>query len=172
LGPAWRAAYDDDGSSFCTSLRAALSLAASLHDEQTRGYEHVVLVTDGDDLAGNWQLGVERLENTGMNIHVLGVGDKEKDHWIPSGRADDPYLTFEGERVTTRRRDDLLQELATAAKGEYQAEESAVQPLAQWFEQVVAPLPLREWSEDRQPLLTARYAWFYGAALALFVIAW
>ncbi len=169
LGPAGRLGYNDDGSSFGTSLQAALAMAAASHDEQVRGYEHLLLITDGDDLAGNWQAGVPRLQSTGIAVHVLGIGHPETESFIPTGRADEPWLMFDGQRVTTRRHDDLLEELATAVHGDYQMEETSARPLADWFEQAVAPMPLREWTEDRQPLMVQRYGWFFGAALALFV---
>lgn len=175
FGTAGRLSYNDDGAGFGTSLRAALSLAATLHDPRLGGFEHVVLVTDGDDLAGGWQTAVGRLRPTGMSVHVLGVGDKDKDCFIPSGRSEEPFLTYEDEaegrrRVTTRRQDKLLEDLAVAADGDYQPEEESAQPLVRWFEQSVAPLPPREWTEDRRPLLVQRYGWFFGVALALFVI--
>src|SRR5262249_5004961 len=55
FGPAGRLSYNDDGTASGTSLRAALSLTATLHDPRVRGFEHVVLITDGDDLAGGWE---------------------------------------------------------------------------------------------------------------------
>jgi Ca-activated chloride channel family protein len=170
LGSAGRMGYNDDGSNFGTSLRAALALAANLHDERARGFEHLVVVSDGDDLAGSWNRGIERLANAGIIVHVLAVGDREKDQWIPTGKADEPYLLFESNRVTTRRHDEVLQGLAGAAGGDYLAEESVREPLVRWFEESVVPLPLREWTEDRQPLLQARYGWCFAAALALFLI--
>jgi len=170
LGPSGRLGLGEESGSFGTSLRAALTLTAGFHDDRLRGFEHVLLITDGDDLAGGWQSGAQRLKNAGMVMHVFGIGDKDKERFIPSGRADDPYLALEGERVTTRRHDELLEELATVAQGDYQTEESGAHPLVQWFELAVAPLPLREWTEDRQPLLVQRYAWFFGGALVLFLL--
>ena len=175
FGPAARLGYNDDGAGFGTSLRAALGLTAALHDPRLRGFEHVVLITDGDDLAGGWESAIGRLRQSGMAVHVLGVGDKEKDSYIPSGRPEEPFLMFDDEegrrRVTTRRQDKLLEELAAAANGDYQPEEEDVRPLTTWFEREVASLAAREWTEDRRPLLKQQYGWFFAGALALFFVA-
>jgi Ca-activated chloride channel family protein len=175
FGSAGRLGYNDDGSSFGTSLRAALNLAAIVHEELLRGYEQVVLITDGDDLAGNWQPAIARLRQTGMAVHVLGVGDAANESRIPSGRAEEPFLFYVDESrgrllVMTRRHDEVLEAMTSAVEGVFQREESVQHPLVQWFEQDVKPLPAREWTDDRLPLLVQRYGWFFGAALALFII--
>jgi Ca-activated chloride channel family protein len=171
LGPAARVSAEGEG----TSLRAALELAAGVTDEAARGYQHLVLISDGDDLAGGWQVGAARLKQAGYGVLILGVGDPGQDSFIPAGGGD--YLRYTDEdgtvrRATTRRHDALLRDMAEAVGGAYQPEEATPQPLLRWFRDAVAGLPLREWIEDRGQLLVARYGWFYGGALVALVLGW
>src|SRR5262249_51341029 len=133
-------------------------------------------ITDGDDLAGGWESAIGRLRQTGMAVHVLGVGDKDKDSYIPSGPPEAPVLMYDDEeqgrrRVTKRRQGKLLEARAAAASGDYKPAEEDVRPLTTWFEREVASLAPREWTEDRRPLLKQQYGWFFAAAWALFFVA-
>jgi Ca-activated chloride channel family protein len=175
LGATGRLGYTDDGTSYGTSLRQALHLAAAVHDPRFPGFQEILLISDGDDLAGDWHEGIAAARAAGIPVHTLGVGDPDQDAFIPTGRSDEPYSLFlnaeqQLQKITTRRRDGVLQKLAEETRGSYQAEENAPQPLLEWFQAHIAHLPARAWAEDHRPLRLHQYSWFFAGGLGLLVV--
>jgi Ca-activated chloride channel family protein len=176
LGYAGRLGYTEEGDSYGTSFREALKVATTVHDPRFQGYQEILLVSDGDDLAGDWQQGAAVAGAAGIPVHVLGVGDPAQDAFIPSGRSEEPYQLFAPtsedlpEKVTTRRRDRVLERIAALTGGSYHGEESAPHPLLGWFQTYLSGLPARPWGEDQQPLRLHQFRWFFAGAVLLFVV--
>lgn len=170
LGTAERIGYKEDGTSYGTSLRHALELAATTHDARFRGFQEVLLISDGDDLAGDWQAGVQGALKAELPIHTLAVGDPSRDSLIPTGRSEMPYLLYEGQRVRTRRHDATLREISRQTGGLFTGEEADTLPLVRWFHSEVARKPVHEWTDDQRPLALERFGWFFGAALVLLLL--
>jgi Ca-activated chloride channel family protein len=169
LGVGERIGYKEDGTSFGTSLRRALELAAQTHDPRFRGFQEVLLISDGDDLAGDWWFGIQAAQQAALPVHGFAVGDPARESFIPTGRSDVPYQLHEGQRVRTRRNDAALLELSRQTGGTFVAEEDGGQALVRWFRTRVATQPVREWTEDQRSLALLRYGWFLLAALILLV---
>jgi Ca-activated chloride channel homolog len=150
-----------------TQLRPAIELAVNYLDPLAMGFQELLLVSDGDDLAGDWQRGSEAARKARVPVHALGVGDPEHPRRIPH---ESTYLKYDDEWVTTRRHDDVLESLARGTGGVYVPEQSSTLPLVYWFQNHIAPLPVREWTDDRRPIPVARYGWFFAAALALVLV--
>ncbi len=150
-----------------TRLRPALELAVNYLDPRSAGFQELLLVSDGDDLAGDWRVGLEAARRAGVPIHVLGVGDPEKAMRIPHAGG---YLKYQDDWVTTKRHDEVLGALARETGGLYVPEETAFLPLVYWFQEHIASLPVREWTEDQRPIPVARYGWLFALALVLLVL--
>jgi Ca-activated chloride channel family protein len=170
LGVQERIGYKEDGLSFGTSLRAALEQALAVHDPEFRGFQEILLISDGDDLAGDWRIAVKEAQKAGVPVSTLGVGDPFRDAFIPTGDRDSPYVVYEGQRVRTRRQDRILREIGNATGGLFLGEEESSQPAAFWFQTEVAKRPAREWEAHRRPLPADRSGWFLGAAFILLVL--
>jgi len=170
LGVQGRIGYKEDGLSFGTSLRAGLEQALEVHDPEFRGFQEILVVSDGDDLAGDWRLAVNDAQKAGVLVSILGVGDPFRDALIPTGQRDNPYVVHEGQRVRTRRQDRILREIVNATGGLFLGEEESSQPAAFWFQTEVANRPAREWEEHRRPMPVDRSVWFLGAAFILLVL--
>lgn len=158
LGPAGRLGKGEAG----TQIRAALVKATEHLDPEAKGFQEILLISDGDDLAGDWQQGAEAARAAGVPVHTLAVG-QPKPVPIPDGSG---YLRSQGELVLTQRKDEVLRTIAAITQGTYQSEE-VEHSLVQWFQNVIKPQPAREWLEDQQPLYQQRFAWFFAGALAL-----
>ncbi len=150
-----------------TQLRPALELAVNYLEPRATGFQELLLVSDGDDLAGDWRRGIAAARKAGVAIHVLGIGDPREPRRIPQGSS---YLKHDDDWVTTRRHDDVLQALAGETAGVYVPEEASFAPLLYWFQQHIAPLPVREWTEDQRPIPVARYGWFFAGALLILLV--
>ncbi len=162
-----RVVWLPDGNSYGTSLRAALELAVRTHDPEARGFQETLLVSDGDDLAGDWSPAISLIQSDQLAVTTLAIGDPAREALIPTGKAEEPFLIFDGQPVRTRRHGAVLRQIAEATGGEFIAEEQGPLALMAWFQQSVARRPEREWFADRIPQYRHRFAWFYAAALIL-----
>jgi Ca-activated chloride channel family protein len=173
LGPAERLSYREDGAGLGTSLQAALDLAGASLDVEAQGFHEILLISDGDDLAGDWEPALQRCVAMRATVHVLGIGDPERDAPIPLGPNEFLYAeTTAGERVLvhTRRRDALLHAVAEQSGGEHLSEGEAAQPLVTWFREKISRLPVRERTDDLRPVPLHRSGWFFASALVLLAI--
>lgn len=156
------------GTSFGPAFRLARQCLAAAANQPLRPV--VLLVTDGDDLAGDGPAQA-RAELAGWSdLVVLGVGRPDIASPIPTGDADVPFLQYAApgqppQRVETRRRDDVLAALASAAGGVwFDAEKGA--PLLSWWREWLAAPTHRIWQEARQTPKHA-HAWFLVPAWVL-----
>jgi Ca-activated chloride channel family protein len=176
LGAATRLEFVANGIAIGTHLGNAIELAVQTHEPGATGFREILLVSDGDDQGHDRQQAIQRARDAGIAVHVLGVGDPEREALIPTGRPDEPFLQFDPgagqppERVRTRRHDDLLGELTAGTGGILLKEEHSSHELRSWHEQVIARLPVRERTTDGLPVLRDRSAWFFAAALLLMVL--
>ena len=158
-----------------TSYGPALKLAKTcLPKEGQSGTPPIVLlVTDGDDVAGDGPAQASELAGV-AELHILGMGRSDVASPIPTGDAEIPFLMHAPpgdmpRRVETRRRDDVLASMAQAAGGTWTTEERVPKPLVNWWQEKLASPAGRRWEEVRQPPIP-RYHWFLAPAwLILFV---
>ncbi len=160
-----------------TRIGAALQAAVAAHDPRFRGSQDIILVSDGDDPAGDkeWVRGADAARAVGIPVHCVGVGD-------PAG---DTLLTVNNELLEFQPRDDLapdfvrtkleeesLKQVAAETRGQYVAARKDTPRLSEFFRAVVEPFPSRQVSDDSVSRLRDRAAWFLAAALALFAVGW
>jgi hypothetical protein len=179
LGPAGRLTpQGSNETAVGTSYGPATAKAVHVRDlEQTSALD-LLLLTDGDDLAGDGPNSATTIRDAGLRLDVLGVGDPWRATKVPSGNPAAPYVTTvdsdEALPATTQRRDNVLQEMADRGKGTFFKEEAAAQPVVQWWQTNVRPLPARAREGDQRLLQVHRYGWFFAAALVFltFEVAW
>jgi hypothetical protein len=160
LGPAGRVSEDF---TVGTSLQEAFVLARREIDSPD--FQDCLLVSDGEDLTAFLPT------VTGLSLHVLGVGVADRPSYIPTDKPEQPWLTYDGARVQTRRQDHVLSALAEQGKGLWIPEEARPRPLVSWFRETLATLPVREWDGGERQWLH-QYRWFYLAALGLLTASW
>ena len=97
-----------------TRIGAALSTAVEAQDPRFRGYQDIILLSDGDDPARDeeWREGVEAAHRRGIPVHTVGVGDPNADSSIP-GRRGEP-LRHHNQVILTRLQE---QPLARSRRG-------------------------------------------------------
>jgi Ca-activated chloride channel family protein len=159
------AATDDEPSG--TRIGAALREAAELLDPHFRGYQDVLLLSDGDDPArdGEWRLPAAEARAREIPVHTVGIGDPDADSPIPLG--DGRTMEHDGKEVRTRLREGPLREIAEMTEGVYIPAHTRALPLGRLFREHIEGRPVREDSDDTLPLYQQHYAWFLGGALLL-----
>jgi Ca-activated chloride channel family protein len=150
-----------------TRIGAALELAAEAHDERFRGFQDILMISDGDDPARDeeWRAGAEAARRLGIPVHTVGVGNPDADSPIPLGP--DQYLQHQRQPVRTRLHERPLREIARLTDGTYTPARTQVLPLAELFRERLEVRAERDEAEDVLPAYRLRYAWFLGPAALL-----
>lgn len=148
-----------------TRLGQALRLAVETHDPSFRGFQDILMISDGDDpLAndGEWREGWEAAKQAGIPVYTVGVGNPVEGGKIPT--RDGHSLTHRGQVIVTRLQPRLLQEIAQRTRGIYT--EAGVEPprLGELFRGTIDRGGKHEMTEDALPAYRQRYAWFFGIA--------
>jgi Ca-activated chloride channel family protein len=108
-----------------TNLGAGCAAACRMLEAQAKilpGRQSIVLISDGEDLAGSLNDAIESLRGRGILLHAIAVGDAGSGHPIPWPLAardggGGGSLQFQGQTVLTRRDDEGLRQLALSTGG-------------------------------------------------------
>lgn len=152
-----------------TLIGAGLIAAVNAHDPRFPGSQDILLISDGDDPAGDreWmKKGSAAARAAGIPVHTVGVGDPVTHAFLSLGDPMNPEL------VNTKLEEDVLKQIAAETRGEYLPAHRDVPRLGEFFRSRIEPYPTREVSDDAIPQPKERYPWFLGPALVLFAIGW
>jgi Ca-activated chloride channel family protein len=159
-----------------TRIGAALRAAVAAHDSRFPGYQDIILVTDGDDPGDDreWLTGVTAARTAGIPVHVVGVGDPNRESLIfhngePLEVVNEAGVAFP---VQTRLHEDIAQAIADEARGVYLPARRDVPRLGEFFRTRIEPYPTRELADDLLPQPKDRAAWFFAAAAVVLFLTW
>ena len=151
-----------------TRIGVGLQRAVELLDPQFRGADAIVLISDGDDPAGDeeWRLGLAAAREAGIPVDVVGVGDPNADSPVPieSGR-----LKYRGTEVHTRLQEPPLREIAGRTGGEYVAVRNGPPALDDLIRRRIVAGPTRESVAGTLPQPIGRQDLFLGLALTFII---
>lgn len=152
-----------------TRLGAGIDLAVKALSSPSPGSQAVLLLSDGDDPAGDreWLDAVQRAHAVGLPVHAVGLGDPLEDHSIP---ADGGPLRHLGKIVKSRLHEDVLEEIARRTGGTYLPARTGAIPLGALVRALLENAPPRDVGEAL-PVVAQRSAWFLLPALALLALA-
>ena len=103
-----------------TRIGQGLRLAVETHDPRFRGFQDILMISDGDDpLArdGEWRAGLEAAKEAAVPVYTVGIGNPTEGGKIPT--LDGHSLMHDDREVITHLRPRLLQEIAKRTKGTY-----------------------------------------------------
>jgi Ca-activated chloride channel family protein len=172
LRPVVSEGAQDTGPISGTRIGLALQLAVQTHDPRFRGFQDILLVSDGDDPVADseWREGITEANEQKIPVHTLGVGDPKRGYPIYLG---DQKMLFQGKTVETRLNEKVLEEIAQQTGGVYIAGRTGAVPMAQLFREYVESRGTRQLDLEGLPMLRQRHAWFLGgAAFFLCVALW
>lgn len=104
------------GTDLAAGLDAALD-AFGLEEPAAAG-RSIVVLSDGEDLAGSWQRVATRLKEAAVAVHAVTVGD-DAPPGQPVPMPDGRELAYEGQPVRSRRQDEPLAALTRATGGAF-----------------------------------------------------
>ena len=159
-----------------TRLGAAIIAAVAAHDPRSVGAQDILLLSDGDDPAGDreWLTGVSAARQARIPVHAVGVGDPARDSTILIGGRPLEATDTGGLRdpVQTRLREDVLTEIATATGGHYDPARQDAPRVAEFFRRRVVSDATRELADDATPQPRDRSGPFFAAAAVCLLAAW
>ncbi len=158
------------GAASGTRIGAGLREAVALQDSTLRGYQDILLLSDGDDPAqdNEWQAGVQAARAAGIPVHTVGVGDPDRATSIPT--AGGRPLTFNRAVVQTRLEEQPLREIARLTGGTYTPAGTSTLPLGSLFLERIESKPATERNEDVLPLYRQHASGFFVSAFLLLAL--
>jgi len=147
-----------------TRIGAGLRIALAAHDPAFRGFQDVILLSDGDDPVddGDWQSGLKAVRETETPVSTVGIGDPNHDS----------ELVVTEKKARTRLRERPLSEIARQSGGHYLAVQLDSPRLVDFFRLRIEAKGGTTPDGETLPLPRPRQAWFYVGALALFAVGW
>ena len=149
-----------------TRIGAGLRAAVLAHDVRSAGARDLVLLSDGDDPAGDgeWQSGADEARAQRIPIDVIGVGDPDAPSPVRLGGA---ALRFDGREVLTQLEEAPLREIARRTGGDYFPAHTRPVRLGDWYLDRIARQPVREEGDDALPVYQGHADLFLGSAFGL-----
>ena len=101
-----------------TAISEAINLAINSFDEEAEAYKTLVLISDGEDHDGDAEAMIAQAKEQGIIVHAIGVGS-DQGAKIPIDNSGNFKTDDNGEFVTTKLNEEMLEELANLGVGQY-----------------------------------------------------
>jgi Ca-activated chloride channel family protein len=156
---------DQPGSSSGTRIGAGMQAAVAAVDPEARNFSDIVLLSDGDDPAGDreYRAGIAAAQASKLPVHTVGVGNPQGtwDLELPVRRAGKPAV----EHVATALKETPLREIAQATGGVYVPARTQPCDLSGLYDEVIEPLPRADAGLGSVTQPPIHRAWFFAAGL-------
>jgi Ca-activated chloride channel family protein len=153
-----------------TDVGRAIDVARAALHNQPANRKLLVLLTDGEDLAGHALQEARLAAADGIHIYTIGIG-------TPAGEliplADEPGQFVHDEKggfVRSQLDDSTLQAIAHVTGGEYRRLGTDSRGLEALYQDVLAKLPRDELTSRMRRVPIERFQWPLGAAILCFAI--
>lgn len=153
-----------------TDIASAIETSLKAFDPKDRKYRVIVLMTDGEDHSGRVDKMVEEAARQGVTIYTVGIG-------LPQGvpiplKDEQGNVTYkkdqEGNIVTTKLDEELLQKIALATNGKYYHAEPGHFELEEVLKEI-NKMEKRELESERMSQYEDRFQIPLGIALFLLI---
>jgi Ca-activated chloride channel homolog len=158
-----------------TDLAAALRKALELADLDQARTTAVLLLTDGEDLAGAGQQAAAELKEKGLVVHTVGYGSSLGSKITVQEDGKESFLrNRQGAEVVSRMDPESLRAVAAVTGGEFVRADTMVLPLRELHQKRLVPMQKRSYDASEETGKQARYQWVLLPLLTLLLweIAW
>ncbi len=144
-------------------------------DEQTRNFQDVILITDGEDQESFPVEAARTAGERGVRLLAIGLGDENQGRPIPitgeDGRT--TYLEYEGERVLSKLDADTLREMALATPGgRYLNVSTGTLDLGQVYQDLIRSAEQRELESQTATTYDEKFQIFLALAFLCLCVEW
>jgi Ca-activated chloride channel family protein len=155
------------GTDIQKALRKCQDLAVAGQSKTTA----VLLLTDGEDLAGAGRQAAAELGAAGIVVHAIGYGDSRGSKITVTDAGKEAFLkNQQGEEVVSAMDVESLRAVAQATGGEFLRADSMPLPLAELYKKRLQPMLKRSYDAGEETSKKARYQWCLLPALLLLLV--
>ncbi|HET6204756.1 MAG TPA: VWA domain-containing protein [Planctomycetota bacterium] len=151
-----------------TDLAAAIRESLRLFDGRTGAHEAIVLLTDGEDQAGEGLAAANEAAGRRIRIFVVGIGSVGGGKIPIEEGGKEAFLTGPGGgEVRTNLDLEGLRKIAQATGGDAVTVESSPAPLDEIYDKRISAIAQREFEGTKRRVPIDRYQWPLAAAFLL-----
>ena len=154
-----------------TAIKDAIELAKTYYNDEEQTNRVLVIISDGEDHAGEVASIAESATEQGIRIFTIGVGSEAGDR-IPikrNGVVQSYKKDQNGETVITKLDPATLQEIAAEADGEY-INGNSTQEVVDKMASALNQMDKKEFEAKQFADFKDQFQWFVAAALFLLII--
>jgi len=152
-----------------TNIGDAIEKALAAFETDEGAHRAMILISDGEDLAGRAKSAAEKARTKGVVIFTVGLGDP-KGATIPGDAKADPVMTYQGKEVISKLQHETLKEIADITGGAYVPVGVANVKLGKLYSEHLSKITARDIEESLQRRMIERYQFFlFPGVLALLV---
>jgi Ca-activated chloride channel homolog len=157
-----------------TDIAAAIRLSESTLALRGDTQKVMVLITDGEDLAGDALLAAQAAAKKGMVIFTVGVGTAAGELIpIPDSSGGTEFVKDPaGKFVKSRLDSDMLQKIAATTGGIYTPLGPQGQGVVRLYQDRLTGLAQRQHADRQVAVYAELFQWPLGVAIALLTLAW
>jgi len=159
-------AHPEMVSSQGTAIEEALSLAKTYYNNDEQTNKFLIIISDGEDHQEETKQIAQNIANDGIKIYTIGVGT-EKGAPIPmkiNGSLIGYKKDNKGETVITRRKPDVLQDIADIGNGSYIDGNKTEKPV-KFIEKVIGNAQKTEFETKQFSDYKDQFQWFLGLGI-------
>lgn len=149
-----------------TSLGDAIRKALDSFEGDLGSHKALVLVSDGEDLAGDARQAAESAKEKGVAIFTVGLGNPDGSR-IPEGDNGGAYLKFQGSDVVSRLDNETMRIIAETTGGAYVPVGTANVNLGTLYRDHLSRIQAREMDESTRRRHIERFQYFLFPGLLL-----
>jgi len=156
-----------------TSIAEAVNEAVRNYEGAARGDKILVLITDGENTAGDLDKAVLEAKKAGIVIFAIGIGSPEGEVIpVPDEKGGVTYLKDEKGNVVRSSLDEkALEKIAAETGGAYVRAAQEDLGLRRLYEERLSQMEKRETKGEMVKVYEERFQLFLGAALVLLIMA-
>ncbi|MFC1453960.1 VWA domain-containing protein [Verrucomicrobiota bacterium] len=142
-----------------TNIGDAIDKALAAFETDEGAHRAMILISDGEDLAGQAKASAERAKSKGIVIFTVGLGDP-KGATIPGATKKEPVMTYQGKKVISKLQHETLKEIADITGGAYVPVGVANVKLGRLYSEHLSKITARDIEESLQKRMIERYQIF------------
>ena len=151
-----------------TDIGSAISEALQNFEDDEGSHKAIILVTDGDDLAGKAMDAVAKAKEKGVAVFTVGFGSSDGAP-VPSASDKKRTMSYQGQEVMSKLNNTLLRDIAEATGGAYVPVGLANVKLGDLYRNHLSRISARDLEESSQRRYVERYQLFLFPAVLLFL---
>jgi Ca-activated chloride channel homolog len=153
-----------------SDIGSAIEVATELLSDRGQADRAIVLLSDGEDLAGNARAAADKAAAAGIHLYAIGFGTAEGAPVPQEGGGFKKDAS--GERVISRLDDDLLKDVAARGSGAYVQSTAGPADVQGIFEdEIKGKLQSADTGVRREKVWDERFQWPLAVGLLCFLLA-